>query len=346
MPTRISVDLDLTLIDEEERLLPGVTNALAKLKSCGCKLTLWSATGAERAKSLAHEKGIHQFFDSFEAKPDVIVDDDPESVRPHLQFQFDRQRGWAATAEVIVNQLLALSGQPGDRNELVALVGEHLEEFSAYANSHDYGTLFPKHLPLNPLPFFGNPLQAEVLTFALNPARTEFSPDRNWLGGMQPTDLVLRLLSYFRSGSPKFHPFFRDIEKALLFLECSYERNAAHLDLFPHPTWFPRELQDEQKCKLASLILANEEKFRRLLQFCRLVKLVIVIDLTMCWTTEQGGDQQLGVSQTLQRWLPNLSTGMPSVIYVHQRRELMDYLFTNRHELRRHIRTADCLRFE
>lgn len=344
MPTRISVDLDLTLIDEDERLLPGVESALGKLKSCGCRLALWSASGAERAESLAREKGIYQFFDSFEAKPDVIVDDDPESIRPHLQFQFDRNRGWAAMAETIVSQLLALNGHAGDRSELIALLEEHITEFSAYREEHEH--LFPPALPLNPIPFFGNPLQAEVLTLALNPARTEFSQERNWLGGMGSADLVLRLLNYFRSGSPEFHPFFRDIEKALLFLECSFERNAAHLDLFPHPTWFPRELQDEQKCKLASLILANEEKFRRLLRFCRLVKLVTVIDLTMCWTTEQGGNQQLGVSQTLQQWLPNLSTGMTSVIHVHQRRELMDYLFTNRHELRRHIRTADCLRFD
>ena len=49
----VCIDVDLTLIDEDGELLPGAIEALNKLRAVPCELTLWSACGAEYAKSVA-----------------------------------------------------------------------------------------------------------------------------------------------------------------------------------------------------------------------------------------------------------------------------------------------------
>jgi len=76
----VCIDVDLTLIDEEGELLPGVVEALTKLRETPCELTLWSAAGAEYARSTATKHGVERFFAGFAGKPDLAIDDDPQSL--------------------------------------------------------------------------------------------------------------------------------------------------------------------------------------------------------------------------------------------------------------------------
>ena len=76
----VCIDVDLTLIDEEGELLPGVVEALTKLRNVPCELTLWSAAGAEYAKSVAARHKLENFFGGFAGKPDLAIDDDPQSL--------------------------------------------------------------------------------------------------------------------------------------------------------------------------------------------------------------------------------------------------------------------------
>lgn len=76
----VCIDVDLTLIDEEGELLPGAIEALTKLREVPCELTLWSAAGAEYAKSVAARHKLGKFFEGFAGKPDLAIDDDPQSL--------------------------------------------------------------------------------------------------------------------------------------------------------------------------------------------------------------------------------------------------------------------------
>lgn len=76
----VCIDVDLTLIDEHGELLPGAIEALAKLREVPCELTLWSAAGAEYARGVAAHYNLEQFFTGFAGKPDLAIDDDPQSL--------------------------------------------------------------------------------------------------------------------------------------------------------------------------------------------------------------------------------------------------------------------------
>ena len=76
----VCIDVDLTLIDEQGELLPGAIEALEKIRKAPCELTLWSAAGAEYAKAVAARHKIEHFFQGIAGKPDIAIDDDPQSL--------------------------------------------------------------------------------------------------------------------------------------------------------------------------------------------------------------------------------------------------------------------------
>ncbi len=80
MTTRISIDVDLTIVGENEELFPGVVEGLKALKDKGYILTLWSYGGEERARLVAKENNLTQFFDGYACKPDLVIDDDAEML--------------------------------------------------------------------------------------------------------------------------------------------------------------------------------------------------------------------------------------------------------------------------
>jgi phosphoserine phosphatase len=73
----VFVDVDLTLVDANGKLLTGALEALQRLRDEGCHLFLWSSGGAEYCRKVAHLHGLTELFEGFTAKPDIVIDDMP-----------------------------------------------------------------------------------------------------------------------------------------------------------------------------------------------------------------------------------------------------------------------------
>ena len=100
----IFVDVDLTLIDANGRMLPGATEALIKLRDKGCHLFLWSTNGKEYAQKVASVLGLTAFFEGFAAKPDIIIDDMPATVLKPFVFDVNAESSWSALADKIIHK--------------------------------------------------------------------------------------------------------------------------------------------------------------------------------------------------------------------------------------------------
>lgn len=73
------IDVDLTLVDLDTELLPGVEKQLRKLVK-KYKLMAWSAGGEEYARAVLRRAKIDQYFTHIVGKPFVIIDDEPDSI--------------------------------------------------------------------------------------------------------------------------------------------------------------------------------------------------------------------------------------------------------------------------
>lgn len=100
----IFVDVDLTLIDAEGRLLDGAQDALGRLRDSGCHLFLWSTAGAEYARGVAQRHGLTQLFESFSAKPDIVIDDMPSTVVAPFVFTVQDGASWESVAQEIIER--------------------------------------------------------------------------------------------------------------------------------------------------------------------------------------------------------------------------------------------------
>ena len=80
MATRICIDVDLTIVNEDGDLHPGVNDGLKALKDKGYLLTLWSYGGEDYARSVANKHNLCVFFDGFATKPDLVIDDGAEEL--------------------------------------------------------------------------------------------------------------------------------------------------------------------------------------------------------------------------------------------------------------------------
>jgi hypothetical protein len=100
----IFVDVDLTLIDANYKLLEGAIEALTKLKDKGCHLFLWSTNGAEYAQKIARLHGLTEIFEGFSAKPDIIIDDMPGTVLNPFVFDVNAEESWPVLADRIIRK--------------------------------------------------------------------------------------------------------------------------------------------------------------------------------------------------------------------------------------------------
>jgi ribonucleotide monophosphatase NagD (HAD superfamily) len=100
----IFVDVDLTLVDANGRMLPGASEALNKLQAKGCHLFLWSTNGAEYARKVASLCGLTQVFEGFAAKPDIIIDDMPATVLKPFVFDVNAEASWSSLAQKIIQK--------------------------------------------------------------------------------------------------------------------------------------------------------------------------------------------------------------------------------------------------
>ena len=100
----VFVDVDLTLVDANKKLLPGATEALTKLRDKGCHLFLWSTNGADYARNIANLYHLTGIFEGFVAKPDIIIDDMPGTALNPFVFDVNNETSWPVLAESIIRK--------------------------------------------------------------------------------------------------------------------------------------------------------------------------------------------------------------------------------------------------
>ena len=100
----IFVDVDLTLVDAQCRLLDGAREALQRLRDEGCHLFLWSSVGVEYARKVAALHGLTELFEGYASKPDIIIDDMPSTVQTPFIYNVQDEQSWQSLAERIIEK--------------------------------------------------------------------------------------------------------------------------------------------------------------------------------------------------------------------------------------------------
>ena len=100
----VFVDVDLTLIDANGKILDGAKEALQRLRDEGCHLFLWSTAGADYCRKVAQLDGMTDFFEGFTAKPDIIIDDMPSTCVTQFVYDVRQEESWPALAERIIDK--------------------------------------------------------------------------------------------------------------------------------------------------------------------------------------------------------------------------------------------------
>jgi len=100
----IFIDVDLTLVDANGRLLDGAKEALMRLKDAGCHLFLWSSVGVEYCRKVAESYQLSGLFEGFTAKPDIIVDDMPSTCVSAFVYDVRHEASWPALARRIIEK--------------------------------------------------------------------------------------------------------------------------------------------------------------------------------------------------------------------------------------------------
>jgi phosphoglycolate phosphatase-like HAD superfamily hydrolase len=100
----ILVDVDLTLVDGQGRLLDSAREALQQLRYAGCHLFLWSSAGTQYARTVAESHGLTELFEGFTAKPDIVIDDMPSTANAPFVYTVQDEVSWQQLAQRILSQ--------------------------------------------------------------------------------------------------------------------------------------------------------------------------------------------------------------------------------------------------
>jgi hypothetical protein len=100
----IFIDVDLTLVDANGKLIEGAKEALTRLKDAGCHLFLWSTVGADYCRKVAGSHELTGFFEGFTAKPDIVVDDMPSTCISPFVYNVQQEESWPALARRILEK--------------------------------------------------------------------------------------------------------------------------------------------------------------------------------------------------------------------------------------------------
>ena len=100
----IFVDVDLTLVDAQCRLLDGAAEALCRLRDEGCHLFLWSSMGVDYARKVAASHKLTDLFEGYASKPDIIIDDMPSTAIAPFIFNVQDELSWRSLAEKIIDK--------------------------------------------------------------------------------------------------------------------------------------------------------------------------------------------------------------------------------------------------
>ena len=234
MSQNIFIDVDGTLLNSNEGVDPRAKEILRQIRLKmnveypDSGLYLWSGAGGDYARSKANEHGLAGFFSGFAGKPEVIIDDNPSSVFPKKTILWKGDSQWPRLMSLVFTEF---SPSP----ELIALMSGI--KATVQNTDENFSDLYENNFPnRNPIPFFGDLENAEILTLAVNPSATEFHEDRCWESEMDASKLTFRLVNYFRSWNPPPHGWFTPPETKLRLNGCSYLFNTAHVDLSPTAT--------------------------------------------------------------------------------------------------------------
>jgi hypothetical protein len=206
--------------------------------------------------------------------------------------------------------------------------------------------IFPDKDNLYPMPFFGDIRRAEVLTVALNPAHTEFD-ERQWPSNETPTalssfTLTSRLLHYFDLPEPEPHPFFKQFSQLLQLINCSYARNASHVDLSSLPTFMPTEMAVSQRPIFVETVQAHVTRLNETLRLATNKKLILVVNFRV----NDGMNNHMQIWETLCTHCPlvrqfaHLGGELLPILKADNVGALTAAVLRNRHEIREHLASA------
>jgi phosphoglycolate phosphatase-like HAD superfamily hydrolase len=100
----VFVDVDLTLVDANGRLLEGAREGLERLRVKGCHLFLWSSCGTEYCRKVARLHGLTDLFEGFAAKPDIVIDDMPSTCVSPFAYGVQPETPWPKLVERIISK--------------------------------------------------------------------------------------------------------------------------------------------------------------------------------------------------------------------------------------------------
>lgn len=100
----VFIDVDLTLVDANGKLLDGAREALLALKKAGCHLFLWSSVGADYCRKVAESHRLTDLFEGFTAKPDIVEDDMPSTCVTPFVYNVQQEESWPAMVRRIIDK--------------------------------------------------------------------------------------------------------------------------------------------------------------------------------------------------------------------------------------------------
>jgi hypothetical protein len=278
MPLNISIDVDGTILDANEKLFPHVRESLQLLKDAGHCLQLWSAGGADYAYKHALKNKLTDLFESYAKKSDVAIDDLPETAHPLAVVHVDHNH----TLDQAVKKVLSIEQNVDAaltlNSKLVSYVKEFQNETDAFKTT--YQIIRNNKIAVHPIPFFGVIENAKIITIGLNPSVTEFTEVGRWSEPLTACELTQRLVNYFRLPDLAPHYWFAELQWSLEILHCSYNFAAAHVDASPWTTHAPSRLKSKQQKDLYDKLLMDgiQKYLPRTFEFCKnTVELVAII---------------------------------------------------------------------
>lgn len=279
MPLNISIDVDGTLLDENEKPVRQARESLQLLKDAGHCLQLWSAGGADYAYNHAVKHKLTDLFESYAKKSDVAIDDLPETAHPLAVIHVDQEH----TFEQAVKKVSGIEANVDAALTLSPALVKFVQQLQAeqVGIEERYRSIIP-NIPLHPIPFFGVLDKARAITVGLNPSPTEFMEANRWPASpLTPYNLTRRLVDYFRLAHTPPHHWFAELQWSLEILHCRYSFAAAHVDVSPWTTHAPTYLAQKNPhlLPLYNELLDDgaENWLPRILEYCKdTVKLVII----------------------------------------------------------------------
>jgi len=242
--------------------MPGAEDGLAtirrELRERGVEICLWSHAGTAHAAECA---ALLNGIDGHACKPDIVLDDEPTLTSTPLRVKPVPGESWPDLAK----RVCRLAKVYDDLIEHVVTVQKHVS-----ATDAEHEALYSGNYCVQPIPFFGNVLQARILTVGVNPAESEFKGNRWPKKRLPAPELTHRLLNYFQEPQAFPHTWFWWWEEALQHAGYSYfNGTAAHVDISPRPTFPARQVGSDA---FLNMVCGDLRIFRDLLLLCPDVK--------------------------------------------------------------------------